>query len=126
MAPSSTPVFRHGSPNHTGTCHQKPNPSRETVPFYSKVLSPVNNGGVSSGGGGGMNPDEGGVEGGAAGQDALALTVRAHAGYEGGPGRQAGQPLGHVPTHPAMAVGAQASGTGCDNSMMHGIFEYLQ
>jgi hypothetical protein len=58
-----------------------------------------------------MNPDEGGVEGGAAGQDALALTVRAHCGHEGGPGRQAGQPLSHVPAHPAMAVGNQASDT---------------
>ncbi len=76
-----------------------------------QVLSPVNNGGVGGGGGGGMNPDEGGVEGGAAGQDALALAVRAHRGHEGGPGRQAGQPLSHVPAHPAMAVGKQASGT---------------
>jgi hypothetical protein len=58
-----------------------------------------------------MNPDEGGVEVGAAGQDALALAVRAHRRHEGGPSRQAGQPLSHVPAHPAMAVGAQASGT---------------
>jgi hypothetical protein len=79
--------------------------------LYSKVLSPVNNGGVGSGGGGGMNIDEAGVEGGAAGQDAPALAVCAHGGHEGGPGRQAGQPLSHVPAHPAMAVGKQASGT---------------
>jgi len=58
-----------------------------------------------------MNPDQPGVEGGAAGQDAPALAVRAHRRHEGGPGRQAGQPLSHVPAHPAMAVGKQASST---------------
>ncbi len=72
-----------------------------------------------------MNPDEACVEGGAAGQDALALAVRAHCGHEGGPGRQAGQRLGHVPAHPAMAVGAQASGTQLA-TMMQGLFVYFQ